>query len=288
MRRAASLIALAIALASCDPAPAPAGAHRWYGVTLDDVTRLDQIVTSLARLPRRPAVRIVFDPGVAPARYRAAVDRVAAVGDILAEPVDSSAATQYTTAQYTGRFRQYLAAFAAAVPVWEIGNEVNGDWLGPADRVRADIAAAYQAVRAYRRQTALTLSYEPGCAAAHANDMWTWAATNITSALKAGLDYVLVSYYADDCDGYQPTDQEWTMVFRRLHQLFPHAKLGFGEVGTHLDATPAAKRATLERYYRLSIDAPGYISGCFWWYYAEDMIPYQRSVLWRALASLMS
>ena len=105
---------------------------------------------------------------------------------------------------------------------------------------------------------------------------------------RHGLDYALVSYYADDRDGTQPSRGQWTTVFRRLRTLFPHAKLGFGEVGTNQGDRPARKLATLNRYYRLRIDVPGYIGGYFWWYYAEDMVPDQDNVLWRAFSSVIT
>ncbi len=280
MRRAVGLIALAFVVAGCATARQPTQVSR-YGVTIDDITSMTQIVRSLSHLPRRPWVRIVFDPGIGPAGYRDAVDRIAAVGDVLAEPVDSSAVAGYTPAGYRQRFGRYVAAFAGEVAAWDVGNEVNGDWLGPAALVRRDIAGAYQVVRDAGGRTALTLSYEPGCG----TDMFAWASANVSAAMRNGLDYLLVSYYADDCGGYQPGDSEWTRVFARLHRMFPRARLGFGEVGTHQGDTAATKLATLNRYYRLRIGVPGYIGGCFWWYYAEDMLPYQHNPLWDALAA---
>lgn len=308
MRRTRRLIAAAarclvaaaaccLAAAGCSGQPPPNRAaligtrpglpERFYGVTVDDVSRLDQIVASLAHLPGKPAVRIPFDPGLAPAHYRQAVNAISKVGYVLAEPVDSSEVTGYTTPQYVARFRSYLAAFGTSVNLWEIGNEVNGDWLGPARTVTADITGAYDVVRKAGGRTALTLSYEPGCAGDPSHDMWTWAARNIPRGMKLGLDYVLVSYYEEDCNDYRPSTAGWDAIFRRLHTMFPHAKLGFGEVGTYPSDPVATKIAYLNRYYRLRIDVPGYADGYFWWYYAEDMIPYQRNRLWRALAADM-
>jgi hypothetical protein len=254
-------------------------------VTIDEVTNLSQIVASLQHLPRRPAARIAFDPGMGPADYRQAVDAISKAAYIMAEPVDSSEVTGYTPAQYTARFRDYTAAFGPKVSIWEVGNEVNGNWLGPAGRVVQDIQGAYNVVTRAGGQTALTLTYEPGCAGDPAHDMWTWAARHIPVAMKQGLDYVLVSYYEEDCSNYRPTQADWDGVFRRLHQMFPHARLGFGEVGTNQDDPVGYKLAYLSRYYRLHIDVPQYVGGFFWWYYAEDMIPYQRSPLWRELAA---
>jgi hypothetical protein len=262
--------------------PAPA---RLYGVTIDDVTRLDQIVASLAHLPRRVTARIAFDPGLPPAYYQQAVDAISKVAAIMAEPVDSSEVTGYTTPQYVGRFRDYLAAFGSRVAIWEVGNEVNGNWLGPASTVQADIVGAYDVISKAGARTALTLTYEPGCSGGPSYDMWAWAARNIPPAMKQGLDYVLVSYYEEECNGYRPAPQDWDRIFGRLHAMFPHAQLGFGEVGTNQDDSVGYKLAYLNRYYRLRINVPGYIGGYFWWYYAEDMIPYQHNPLWQGLAA---
>jgi hypothetical protein len=289
--RCLSILPLLAALASCTTASAEPPRQQQqiqdqeiYGVTIDEVTNLGQIVASLAHLPRRPAARIPFDPGMEPAGYAQAVDEIGRVAGIMAEPVDSSEVTGYTTAQYIARFDRYLNAFKDKIAIWEIGNEVNGNWLGPLNVVRRDIEGAYAAVRKARGRTALTLSYEPACG----DDMFTWAARNIPQAMRDGLDYVLVSYYAADCNGTQPSITQWTAVFRRLRALFPHAKLGFGEVGTSQGDPVADKLATLSRYYRLRIAVPGYIGGYFWWYYAEDMVPYQRNALWAELASIIT
>jgi hypothetical protein len=255
-----------------------------YGVTVDNVSRLPQVVASLDHLPARPVVRITFDPGMGPAAYRPAVDAIARVAGIMAQPVDSSEVTGYTPGQYAARFRSYLGSFRSKILIWEVGNEVNGDWLGPVREVRADITGAYYAVRQAGGRTALTLVYEPGCAA---GDMFTWAQRNIPGYIKRGLDYVLVSYYEEDCDNYRPGPAEWTRVFERLRRMFPAAKLGFGEVGTDRDDPVAYKLATLCRYYGIDPPVAGFVGGYFWWNYAEDMVPYPGNPLWNALAAVM-
>jgi len=287
----AAAIAAAATACSSPAAPAPARplrASQLYGVTVDDVTKLTQIVASLAHLPVRATVRIPFDPGMRPADYRQAVGAIAKVAAIMAEPVDSSEVTGYTTRAYVARFRTYYQAFHRTIKLWEIGNEVNGDWLGPTKTVTNDIEGAYQVIHSHGGQTALTLTYEPGCAGGPQYDMWTWATRHIPAPMKRGLTYVLVSYYEEDCGNYRPTPAQWTEVFTRLHAMFPHAKLGFGETGTYPSDSIAYKRATISRYYRLRIPVPGYVGGYFWWYYAEDMVPYAHNVLWRTLSSDIS
>jgi hypothetical protein len=282
------LISLTCLAAACLAVPAvctanasATGQHgqQIYGVTVDEITNLDQIVASLANLPRTPTVRLTFDPGLEPAYYAQAVNAIGQVASIMAQPVDSSEVASYTPAQYISRFETYLSAFQNQVAIWEIGNEVNGNWLGPTADVVADIEGAYEAVRQAGGETALTLSYEPDCG----SDMFGWSAANIPRAMRDGLDYVLVSYYAEDCDGIEPTTQQWTQVFWHLRQLFPHAKLGFGETGANPADPLAYQLATLNRYYDLCVNVPGYIGGYFWWYYTEEMVPYEGNVLWQAL-----
>jgi hypothetical protein len=95
--------------------------------------------------------------------------------------------------------------------------------------------------------------------------------------MKNGLDYVLVSYYEDDCNNYQPN---WQQVFDSLHVIFPNAKLGIGECGT----TNANRKAEyITRYYTMNITTPNYIGGYFWWYYRQDCVPWNTKPLWQVL-----
>jgi hypothetical protein len=93
--------------------------------------------------------------------------------------------------------------------------------------------------------------------------------------MLSGLDYVLVSYYEGECAS--PTS-DWPAVFHQLRQLFPNARLGFGEVGAvdtnGQDITDVTVSGPyLQRYYTMQIAEPGYIGGYFWWYFYEDMVP---------------
>jgi hypothetical protein len=222
--------------------------------------------------------RIVFDEGVAASYYAKAVPAIDGVSDVLGELLDSWYVPQISVSGYLARTSEYLAAFKDQVDIWEIGNEINGEWVddspgGVADVV-AKMAGAFDLVKAAGGKTALTLY---GCDdTGNSNyDMLTWAAANVPTRMKAGLDYVLVSFYEGDCGVSAPN---WQATFSALHVIFPSAKLGFGEVGA-VDAngnriTNAAIAAPyLERYYTMPITVPGYIGGHFWWYYVQDMLP---------------
>jgi len=101
--------------------------------------------------------------------------------------------------------------------------------------------------------------------------------------MKQGLDYVLVSYYEDDCNNVVLSRSEWQQVFDSLHVVFPNSKLGIGECGT----TNASKKAEcMNRYYGMKITTPGYIGGNFWWYYKQDCVP-KNMALWDTLNTII-
>jgi hypothetical protein len=305
---AAALVAVGVGVTvthrsgSPTTAPAPAGSPHvrravppdqlpaWlWGVTLDDVSQPAPIVASLGALPTKPIARVVFDQGTSPADYAGAITALHPHSYLMGELVDSSDATAYTVAAYRQKAVDFVNAFGDQVDLWEIGNEVNGEWLGPTSQTVAKITAAYQVVTAAGGRTALTLYYNPNCWSKASNEMFTWAQANIPAAIKAGLDYVFISYYPEDCNNYWPSQAGWQSVFDQLHRIFPTARLGFGESGNSNDRdTVAEKVALLHRYYQLQIHGDRYVGGYFWWYYVEDALPHRGNPIWQTLAAYMA
>jgi hypothetical protein len=76
----------------------------------------------------------------------------------MGELVDSSHVPRYTLQQYHDRTAQYLSALGNQVDMWEIGNEVNGNWTGAYSDVSAKIYDAWQQVHAAGKRSELTLS----------------------------------------------------------------------------------------------------------------------------------
>ena len=120
-----------------DRAPA-----RIWGVTLDDVTHARTLATSLRRLPERTMARVVFDPGMPPASYAGSAAtappggrRAGSARGLVRDHVVLRGARTGPGSRRTWR------RFPHAVDVWEIGNEVNGEWTGrPADVVAKTLA----------------------------------------------------------------------------------------------------------------------------------------------------
>ena len=283
--------AVIVAPATAPSRPLPA---ILWGVTLDNTAdiatpTLTQEVNGLQALPEMPVARIVMDVGTKPAAYASAVAALHPVSFLMAELGDSSEMKGQTVAAYQ-RFEQALVtAYGGSIDVWEIGNEVNGEWVGSTKKEVAKITDAYDTVTAAGGATALTLYYNPHCATKPSHQMFSWAEANIPAAMKAGLDDVFISYYPDDCHGYWPSAAGWQSVFDQLHAIFPQARLGFGESGISSDkGTAATKAALLTKYYTLDITGDNYVGGYFWWYFAEDALPYQGNAVWNALASAMT
>ncbi|WP_224372866.1 hypothetical protein [Hyalangium versicolor] len=261
------------------PAPDP-GLERIYGVTVDSVDDLEAITESLRRLNHRPTTRVVFDEYVPASEYLESLESIHRVSWIMGELLDSSNVSLYSPAQYRARVTEYLDALSPHVDIWEIGNEVNGEWLGEPEAVVAKIEDAFHQAKQRQRLTALTLYYNEGCAPAD-NEMFTWVEKYLPASMRDELDYVLVSYYEDDCDGRQP---DWQGVFHHLATLFPKARLGMGECGT----TDSRKKAEyIRRYYGMKLDEPRFVGGFFWWYFKQDMVPYTRP-LWQVLNETLS
>jgi predicted DNA-binding protein YlxM (UPF0122 family) len=247
-----------------------------YGVTLDAVDHLVDILAALRSLSRIPTTRVVFDEFVAPSDYLDAVSQIYNVSYVMGEILDSAYVKQYAVKDYLQRTNDYLDALGPKVDIWEVGNEINGEWLGTTADVVAKMQGAYDQVKQRGARAALTLYYNPDCWSNQANEMFAWAQAHVPTYMKEGLDYVFISYYEDDCNGLQP---DWTSVFQQLATMFPNSKLGFGENGT---ATTSLKAAYIQRYYSLHLPLRQYIGGHFWWYGKEDFVPW-TSPLWTTL-----
>lgn len=275
--------------ASATPPP-PVSTWLW-GVTTDDpATSTAAQVDALKSLPLRTTVRVVFDlpAGGHPmaADYVGPVASLAAVATVLGQPVDSSYMPSLTLAAVQARITDYLGALGASVSIWEIGNEVNGNWLGSG--VMPKLEAMYDAVKAAGKPTALTFYYENPATPGY--DLIPWADANIPAGhrMRAGLDYVLVSYYEDQNNGHQLTQAELDTVFGALATRFPNAKLGFGEFGWGgtIPSSATTRADLLRRFYGYRVPSvPAYVGGGFYWHFLQTMVP-KTAPDWTVLSGL--
>jgi hypothetical protein len=288
------------------PTPAPAGNPRAipspiYGVTLDDVSNVSAQITSLGQLSHFPTSRVVFDFSETPSYYAPPLQNLRPVSYVMGLLADSSDMSRYTAASMQTRAQNYVSSLSGLVDVWEVGNEVNGNWLG--SDTMDKIEAAYDVVDAARGSTALTFFYEgepsqKNCIATGngGNDMFTWIQNNFqlnlppaqrsaeTERIRLGLNYVLISWYPDQCDNIQP---DWATVYSKLASIFPNSKTGFGELGTANPQQGSSYEINLiNQFYPMAKTTPlppSFVGGYFWWYYAEEMVPSNATVLFNVL-----
>jgi len=183
----------------------------------------------------------------------------------------------------------FLAGLPAGERTATVDPATPGNWTGPYPVVAAKLTAAYREVAARHLRTALTLYDNTGCGDGPAEmSPLGFSRRYVPAAVRAGIGYVFLSYYEDACGNRRPSARTWTAYFRSLHALYPRARLGFGEIGLADPVTPRSMRAAeslIRYYYGLRIRLPYYTGGYFWWYYAEDCLPYATRPLWRALSA---
>jgi len=246
------------------------------GVTIDDVANLPSIVSGLASFPTRPTARVVFDENVNPSYYVAPLAAIRPVSNVMGELLDSEYVKRTSVSEYIARAQSYVATLGNQVDTWEVGNEVNGNWLGSYPDVSAKIDGAFNVANGAGKKTELTLYYNPNNVDGPGElTPQAFSQQYVPADMRAGLDYVFVSYYETDFENYRPSADVLTSLFEQLHALYPNAVLGFGEVGLNNPATSstlAQAQSIMSYYYGLSIPLPYYCGGYFWWYGAEDVL----------------
>ncbi len=259
------------------PTPIPG---TWInGVTTDDSTvNTPQQLDALSSLHKHVMVRTVFDMpsggGPVATDYLPSIKSMSQVSDVMGLINDSSTMSSTSLSTIQARITEYLGALGPYVKVWEVGNEINGNWLG--SNVIAKVEATYDAVKSAGKSTSLTLYYENPATPGY--DMIPWVDTNIPAGnrMRTGLDYVFVSYYEDQNGGHQLTQTELNTMFSALAIRFPNAKLGIGECGwgSTVPSNAATRAALLQRCYGYRVPSvPQYVGGNFYWQFRETGIP---------------
>ena len=303
------LLAFWVAASAQRLVPAPI-----HGVTVDDKNDirkdafLAKVLESLTHLSVKPTVRIVYAPGnkkgpFSADSYMDATRQIKSAGYVFGQPVDSFYMKCFTPAEYLNRFKDYVTTLGPSVDIWEVGNEINGEWLfgdtrrcSPKASVgstsQADVVTkmteTYDYLKSQGKVTALTLYYNTPCRRPAANEMFAWADANIPARMKTGLDYLFVSYYEVDCRGYKP---DWDRVVGQLATMFPNSKLGISEFGWSNKRKPeAVLRDLVQRHYAIHPNVPNWVGGGFYWEFALDMVPYDPASgsLWNTINAAMA
>jgi hypothetical protein len=280
----AALTSLLVLTLSPIVASAQTSAEPLYGVTLDKIGQIKTIVSAEGKLPNRPTTRVYFNVSEPASYYRAAVSDVDSVSNVMGELLDSSDATHITTSAFQTRVESYLSTLGSSVTIWEVGNEVNGNWTGPYSDGSAKLTEAYGDVAAQGATAALTLyanEFAPDNCGDGVSELTPvqYSEQYVPASVRDGLAYVFESYYPTQCQNTYPANAQVATEMRQLHALYPNALLGFGETGL---PHPATKRTLVsaERVmswaYGLNPGLPYYVGGYFWWYARQDALTHKK------------
>jgi hypothetical protein len=266
-----------------------------YGVTLDDIANVSGIVASLKAVAHMPTARVVFDAGNAASYYKSAITQMRGSSYVMGELLDSTDMAVTSVAAYQKRTQDYVAGLGNLVDIWEIGNEINGNWLGSNTTLTGDkVRAAFDVVHGANGATALTFFWEgnPGdannCVDGPGFDMFGWISNFLKNPanerVRVGLDYVFISWYPQQCNNIKPN---WTDIYNKLAVIFPNAKVGFGEIGTANPQGGSTYEVNLiNEFYPMASKTSlpqSYVGGYFWWYFYEEMIPTTKTPLMNVL-----
>jgi hypothetical protein len=251
----------------------------WLGVTMDTIDRYRSSLDLASGLTDPLGwVRIVMDPGTNFSAYAPVVRRAHLSGlKVMGQPIDSYYAKDFPGQDYLRRIQRAVTALPA-VDAWEIGNEVNGGWLGPDMGDRVDQVATWLHASHPEKTVVLTLYWQIG------TDVPQWSTFDwIRDELKASTirdtDVFLLSTWVEDA----PLGLAFDRVLGALHDALSGSLVGIGELGYWGSGTSRAwwygdqrnttegRRIVLDQLYRSSLGYSWSVGGVFWWYFAEDM-----------------
>lgn len=261
-----------------------AAAPRWWGITVDRTTNHQAVVQSVRDLvdgdPHDAFMRVVFDEFVPASAYDGIVGAAAAAGvHVVGQILDSSVMGRYSRAQWQSRVQEYLGRFPS-LEAWEVGNEVNGEWLGTQVQEKIEDAAAQVKAIAPAATTMLTFYWQMGTAGSGAATLFQWIHDHVTPALVANVDVIALSTWIGDA----PLGIAHDEVFERLHALFPTQQIAIGELGywsprttqawwwrSPSNPTTTVRQALARHMYLANLAFPYALGGNFWWFYYEEM-----------------
>jgi hypothetical protein len=248
------------------------------GVTIDTI-RHYRSVLDLASALTDPYgwVRVVMDPGTRFAEYAPVVDYAHSVGlKVMGEPIDSFYAKHLLGDRYLDRIQRAVTALPS-VDSWEVGNEVNGGWLGPDMGERLDQAVSWLASAHPDAEVVITFYFQIGTDEPQWS-LFNWIRDELRPSTIEGTDVLLLSTWIEDA----PIGLAFDQVLSRLHELFPDQRVGIGELGYWAPGTSRVwwygdrdpdrgRRIVLDQFYRAPLGYEWSQGGDFWWMFAEDM-----------------
>ncbi len=275
-----------------------------FGLTLDAgllkrMDDLDWIADSIAH-SRTNWVRVVFAPNPSDFTYANAssfdeYDAIVAALKkrglkILGGTLDTAQWPRLLTPEiYAARARNLAARYKGRVDAWEVGSELNGNWLGgvraplSSDRVFEIYSAAPAAVRAAdpKAEIIATLYGWEETAPDRAHSLSGWLAAYAPRGFGRGVDLVGLDVFPED----NPAGLGFEREFAELTAALPDrpvflSSFGYVEQDKVLGywwlspgEVDAARKDLLLLYTAASCAMPRSVCGGFWWQTLDQMLP---------------
>lgn len=225
------------------------------GITLDNPWQHKAIITTLKSLKRKIHVRIVFDLNVDLSEYKIPVQEISKYAFIVGMVCDSFYVKNLTPFQYFSRCLCLKDLYQSYVSIWEIGNEINGDWLGKEIERKLESGLMVFA----GQQKAITL---------YADEKESYYKfINDNFDLLSKMQYIFISEYPEDNNEHHVDLKRFAKEMLKFNAYW-----GFGECGTKIKSK---KVSEFRRYYKTIQTAyfkePNFVGGYFWWYQKDFM-----------------
>ena len=194
-----------------------------------------------------------------------------------------------TPSIYAQRAQNLALHYKDAIRSWDVGSELNGDWLGgmsaplSPDQVFQIFAAGAAQIKTLdpTLETVATLYWWHATAPDNAHSLFTWLRRYSREGLGRNLDVLSLSLQPDD----NPVGMALETIFTRAHRELPDKAILLGSLGYvekdklqgywwfSPDDAAAARADLLTFMTPASCAMPRSLCGGFWWQTLEQMLP---------------
>lgn len=270
------------------------------GITLTSIKDLDKTLSVIRSSEKKLTVRVVIQHNFSIEQYRQAIEALRPHAYIMVEVLDATNWAPANAESLKDLTEQAISSFGDKVDIWEIGNELNGSWLGNSPQeINQKVEAAYDVVKAHGGRTAITLNYwsHRGCYEKSWENLGSFVKT-MPQKLRQ-VDYMFLSVYEFSCSPAQrPSADELSATLKQLGKTFSSAKLGIGEIAANGpnddngESSLRTKQRIAKRYYGMQNELAQsignrYVGGYFWWYFYEDAVT-RSAPMWPTLKQLLN
>ncbi len=222
-------------------------------------------------------------------KYNKAINYARSIGlNVMGQILDSASwPKDITVEKYRLRTHNIVTHYKNIIPAWEIGNEINGNWLGgkrcaiPDYLIVDSVNAAAADVKNINSSliTVNTLYWWEGTANDNKHPLFLWINKwKKEKDFGKNIDIIALSMYPRE----NPVGSAFDIIIQKVHEEFPDKKLMIGEFGYstnqkigyrwHDNNAERAQKDLVQQYYIAMMGYNYSINGGFWWSFYDEMV----------------